>query len=510
MTEQLLRLLVLAPSLVPPALALALPAAGRFLHSPRGYRLTMRGLLVVLLLAAVPLLPVAGIPRQTPLWTWATSGDLVLQFGLTLETPSSPGYAPLSLTLMAAGILGVWSLMRLSASSGSGALTVVPLCAILLIIGGGQLAVQSLTPLGVVLGAGVVALGVLAVEIWGIYDQQDVRGFGLLAVVVPLLLLAMAALTETASSAPSPFWLAGCGLLLLTGPTRVALTRAPLLVHASAHALGLSTVGACLLAEYVLLHGLGFAGATLLPWGASAMLILGAINVVTATSLRALLSAQWIAQLGLLLLALGVAPANAGLIYASIINMVISTLVLSLLLGHLAQVAGTERIAGLSAPTVSLQHIALPYGIAAAAVAGLPFTLGYTVRQSLSLAERPYLEPLLLACSTLLLVGLVPPLVALVRRPVQRKEGPNPAEQGDGAMPLDEEPGWALPYTGLAQALAPLTPVPWQMLLGGLQARREGVTVGVQATSRNVARGRLLLAGIALVVGAIMLVWALG
>ena len=161
MSEQLLRLLPLVPSLGPLVAALALLVSGRLLRSPRGYRFAMRGLLVVLVVVAVPLVPVAGIPRQTPLWTWATSGDLVLQFGLALDSIGTPGYAPLSLTLLGGGLLAIWSLMRLSVSSGSGALSVVPLSAIMLIIGGGQLAVQSLTPLGVALGAGSGGAGQL-------------------------------------------------------------------------------------------------------------------------------------------------------------------------------------------------------------------------------------------------------------------------------------------------------------------------------------------------------------
>ena len=346
-----------------------------------------------------------------------------------------------------------------------------------------------------------MALGSLSVEIWGVYDQQDARGLGLLAIVMPLLLIAMATLTEPSVSAPSPLWLAGCGLLLLTGPLRVALTCAPLLVHASAHALGLTTVGACLLAEYALLHSPGFAGSTLLAWSAGILLVLGAINVVASTSLRALVSAQWIAQLGLVLLVLGEAPTNAGLIYTCIANMVISTLVLSLLLGHLAQVAGTDRIAGLSALAVPLRRNALPYGIASASIAGLPPTLGYAVRQNISSADRPYLEPMLLACSTLLLLGLVPPLVALARRPIHRT-----------VELIDEEPGWALPYTGLAQILAPLTPAPWRKLFGQLWGRRDRATAGARAMPRNVARTPLLLVGTAALVGVIVLavVWVLG
>jgi NADH:ubiquinone oxidoreductase subunit 5 (subunit L)/multisubunit Na+/H+ antiporter MnhA subunit len=191
------------------------------------------------------------------------------------------------------------------------------------------------------------------------------------------------------------------------------------------------------------------ASSWILGAGAAAFL-LGAINAVASRTLRSLLAAQWAAQLGLLLV-IGALAARGAIddldVFAAALNGVVSMLVLCLTLGQLAHVAGTEEIGRLPLLPASLRRVGLAYLLAGASAVGLPFTLGFTIRQTLMVTGLPaYLRPLLLAGSTLLLLALAVPLAAFFRSTALATRQP---ERGD------EHWGIALPLGSLLAVLAP-------------------------------------------------------
>ena len=560
MNDLLLAVAPLVPATVPLLLAVVVSGVSRYVGGLRGNYALGWLLLAGLLGACVPLLPLPGLPRESAVWSWASIGGLVVPMGLSLDSTSAPGRGAMSLLLLGSGALGIWSITRLR-RAGAGVLA-----GILLVVSGGQIVVQSVTPLGAVLGAGLAGLGTLLVELASAPDTPEIRLPGMVLLVLALLTLATAALTDPALADAAHLWAAGCGLLLFSGPLRMALGRSPLLPHGAAQAIGLSPIGAWLLVQFVR-SGPGIPGGADLALAAGAIAFgFGASNAAASRTLRALLSAQWIAQLGLLLLALD-APAAAGAaLFGTIANMVVSTLVLSLMLGRLAEIAGTERIAELSPLPVPMRRRALAYALAASSAAGLPLTLGYTLRRELVLAaSSPFVEPLLLAGSTLLLLGLLPPLAAFVRRPAWRSpiEGQIDGRAGaglllglllvfvapyqallpvlaqvtqsglgfaagtifsehlptlgraavqivgafaillfgnralrrmaarrvwSGGVPLDEEPGWALPFVALAQVVAPLTPGPWLAAMRWVSSRLDRWGMGILLSVRAAAR----------------------
>src|SRR3712207_9086419 len=91
---------------VPAALPLLLAALALLGRSARVLGLLA---LVGLLCAAVPLLPIPGVPRQSPAWRWATIGGAAVPMQLSL----AGARGAMSFLLLLAGALGLWSVARL-------------------------------------------------------------------------------------------------------------------------------------------------------------------------------------------------------------------------------------------------------------------------------------------------------------------------------------------------------------------------------------------------------------
>ena len=580
----LLRWAPLLPAALPLLLALLAPSVRR----PRVLGLLA---LVGLGLAALPLLPWPGLPRITPLVGVEQASPTAEELRWSTGTAGRPARAALALILLALAALGLWSVARLHdapvhlarSRDGHRPSLQMPFAGLLLAVGGGQLALLATTPLAACMGVGMSALGMLLVDLAGAPPGED-KLAGALPLLLGPLLLGVAAIGTPDTTATRVFWAGGCALLIFAVPLRLGLGRAPLLLSGVAQALGVAPVAAVLLVPG---HVPGVAptsaGFAALAAAGGAAFVLGTANTAAAATLRATLCAQWVAQLGLVMLALGIAPEGPGtaaLRIAALANAVGSTVVLSLMIGRLARETGVERIADLPPLPAPLRRCGLAYALAAGSAAGLPLTLGYALRRALGAsAGSPLLPALLLAGSTLLLLGLAPPLLGLLRRqtggggaePDQRAgaglllglllvvAGAYPVwatltrrllsiglrdrtlatavfrdavpeiamaaaqvavvvvllaitnrslRRGEGrplrpGARIEEEPGWALPWTALGDLLRPLTPAPaietGRRLLQRGTTRLAAPTGWVRAMERRYYLLLIVLATISLV-----------
>lgn len=467
MIAQLLPWSLLLPVAAPLLLCLLTTAV----RSPRwlGW-ITLGGLLA----GSMPLWPIFGLPATTPVLPWLRIDDEVVPFQLSRQPTAGMARVAVAALLLGAGALGLWSLLRLhdglngEGGQGRGIAYRPAAAGVLLSIAGAQLAVLSAAPLLAVVGLGIVLLGMFVIEL-GVAPPADDRALrAAVPAVIGLLLLLTSALGLPAGAADRLFWVLGCLLLLFAGPLRMARSGAALALRGTAEAVGVTPVAAWLLigtpsGNTAITIG-GYDLLTIL--GAFAFGV-GAVNTAASTTLPGLLGGQWAAQLGLLLLVFGRALTIGGaareVVFSALVIALVATLVLSLTVGKLVLRSGVDGIADLPAPRVPLRRSSLIYALAAASVAGLPFTPGYTLRQTLAVPGAPaFMAPLLLGGSSLLLVGLAIPLAAFVRRPAL---GPA-ANHADGrvfngGLPIDEEPGWALPFAGLRRMLLLLTAEPW-------------------------------------------------
>jgi hypothetical protein len=148
------------------------------------------------------------------------------------------------------------------------------------------------------------------------------------------------------------------------------------------------------------------------------------------------------------------------------------------MLGRLAVVAGADGIAALKPPPGPLRRSGLIYALAGAAAAGLPLTLGWTIRHMVSaLPMMPFAPGLIVACSTLSLLSLAPPLAAFFRQPVAEPRAAIRTERGLagaaglGLILLLAAPyQWFVPAVAWIEAAAGLTPsdVEWNVLAWSL------------------------------------------
>jgi hypothetical protein len=224
-----------------------------------------------------------------------------------------------------------------------------------------------------------------------------------------------------------------------------------------------------------------------------------------------------------------------------------------------------------------LRRAGLAYALAAASAAGLPLTLGFTVRQQLStMAGSPPVHILLLVGSSLLLLGLLAPLAAFFRRlpvlmagtgaEVDQRVGAglllglllvggapyrevaaaigtlllagtavladalaslalallqigvalvilayanrslkhNPAFVGfNGGLPIEEDPGWALPFAAIRQIVAPFSLRLWfaAACRAGERLKRLAASPGamIQRIERHYYLGLIVCAAIGIV-----------
>ena len=434
-------LLAWAP-LLPAALPLLLVALLPVVRRPRALgRLALAGLGV----ASLPLLPWPGLPRVTPLVGGAQASPTAEMLQWSTGTPDRPARAAAALLLLVLTALGLWSIARFhqaavfrngSRSFRTDLALQVPFAGLLMAVGGGQLALLALTPIAAVLGVGIAAVGMMVTDLGGARPGEESALAGALPLLLGPSLLGVAAIGAPDTTGTRFFWAAGCVLLLFAVPLRLVLARTPLLFSGAAHALGLSPVAAWLLVPGV------FPGVAPASGGFNVLMVMGGVvfaigslNTAAAGTLRGVLCGQWFAQLGLVVLTLGIAPAGPGsaaVLIGALFNAVGSTLLLSLMVGRLTHDLGTERIADLPPPRAPLHRCGLAYALGAASAAGLPLTLGYVLRRALD-GQMRWLLPLLLGGSTLLLLGLVPPLLAFLRRSVRESgEVPEP-DQSTGA-----------------------------------------------------------------------------
>jgi hypothetical protein len=439
MSDHVIRFLPLAPSGVPLILALFMAAVYRLIGSRRRLRLGGSLLVVLMLGASTPLWPIPSLPRRSPSWSWSVPWGP--EFGLALDLGSAfePARGALSFLLLVMGAFACWSICRLPAGDGEARRRAAGLPGLLLMLAGGQLAVQSTTPLGGVGGAALVLMGIWLLDLLGLAWRSPRWVMGSFALFMfPLAALGAAVFADPTLAGTSSWWVAGCGAILLVGLLHSALRGSPLLLAGTAQALGVTPLVTWLLLGTGLNEG---SRALIVDGGAivgPVLFALGALNVAVSSSLRELVGAQWVAQIGMLGMLWGtpnLAPALG--------HVVVSSLLLSLMIGWLAEVSATEHIADLRPFPAPMRRHALAYGLAAASAGGLPLTLGYALRRAIAVeADAAFTVPLLLVGSTLMLCGLLQPLAALIRhRGVDPIPQPPPL-QGEGeqvALPRNED-----------------------------------------------------------------------
>src|SRR5919199_948007 len=383
------------------------------------------------LLAALPLLPLPIFQKETPVLPWLSVGSTIVPIQLSIGSENGGAQSATALLLLIAGALGVWSISRFQIARyqpldvpgtvEDGMPVRVSVAGILLTIAGGQLAVLSVAPLLTVFGVGVALIGTLLTDLAATPPGDDTALWGVTPLLLATFCLLVAAFDRHELAGTSVLWPLGCALILLVAPIRMATIRVSLDLHAPAQAIGLPVIALWLL--------LSKSAGTLsfhFEWSPFALaglaaFLLGAINTVAGATLGEVLAAQWGAQLGLVLLAAGLVPASQAsasmIVFVTLLNAVVSTLGLGLMLGRLVLLTKDERIADLPGLPMPLRRAGLAYALAAASAAGLPLTLGFTVRQQLStMAGSPAVHVLLLAGSSLLLFGLLAPLAAFFRR----------------------------------------------------------------------------------------------
>jgi hypothetical protein len=426
-------------------------------------------MLVGLLAAGFPLLPLPGLPRQTPPLRWMELGDTQLLVQLSAAGPGGGARAAMSLLLLFAAALGLSSGASIlgaqqsaeapPSSARNNRLQRLALGATLLVVAGGQWAMLSSNSLVAVVGLGLACLGALVADIATSTHGDDRALSGSTAPLLAVGLLLAAALADPSLARTVPIWAVGCGVLIFAGPLRLAAARGQLLFEGVAQAVGLSPVGVWLLVSAAPPDLFGWLGRwnTVAVAGAAAF-VLGAANTVRSRTLRETLGGQWLAQLGLALLAWGLAPAApdgvSETIMVALASAVLVMLCLSLMAGLLALQTGADNLAQMPPLSAPLRRAGLVYAAAAASAAGLPWTLGYTLRRLIAAnGAAPFVQPLLLAGSSLLLLGLLPPLVAFFRRPAIGKMGTVAWDPGAGAGTLL---GFLLLAGGSYQALGQL------------------------------------------------------
>jgi hypothetical protein len=140
---------------------------------------------------------------------------------------------------------------------------------------------------------------------------------------------------------------------------------------------------------------------------------------------------------------------------------------------------------------VPLRRAGLAYALAAASAAGLPLTLGFTVRRALStMAGAQAVHALLLVGSSLLVAGLLAPLAAFFRR--------RPVLRADTGVVVEQRVGAGLLLGLLLVGSAPYREVAG--VVGSLELAREGLPTGSPV--------RLALALLQIGVALVMLAYA--
>lgn len=380
---------------------------------------SLRGWLVLLVLtaAAAVSLPLDAFPAESPRLPWLQIGQREVAF--QLRRGPAPLLAP---GLLLLGGIGLWGASRLALPRDP---TADPQddrgawAGALLAIAGCQLGLLASSLPAAALGAGLALAGSLQVDLRSTPITLG-RSFADLALrALGVTLISAGAMAQAYGDVLT---VAGCLLVVVSGALRLGRSDGSLALLGVIETSGLTPLAALLLwtniraaaapTQTTSVNGLLVVGAVVFA--------LGAVNAVTARRLREILAAQWAAQLGFLLM---MASRQARVGDSGMLDLVlafsgalVATLVMCQLVAQLVSQTNTEVIADLPPLAVPLPRSALAYLVAAASVSGLPFTVGRAARLALTAALAPaFLLPVLLAGSSLLLLGLCIPLLAFLR-----------------------------------------------------------------------------------------------
>lgn len=437
---------------------------------------------------------------------------------------------------------------------------------LLILLLGDLLALYSDSVIGIIGGLGVAWLGGTIMQQATTVHNSEANFGGLPLLVIASSLLMFGAAPQFAGGTITPvWWLLGCAMLMVLAPRWSATQTTPLLIRAPVLALGLPMLGGALLLRYASETAQTWSNATTLALLIGALTVFGlaAINALVARRISTAWSWQLVAQLALIALVWGTGrPEALPMAGGLLIHTIVTTTSMALALGQFERVARSDAFATLPPLPQPLRRAGLAYGLAALSCAGFPPLLGYALRRVVLLLvaiEQPWVQPILLAGSTLLALSYVPTLAAFFRRPTfksplgtidQRGGGwplalmgglllgglvpdlawqaalgdpagrvqlppanifvqtgltalltlivlglvnralrnPRPVAGFAGGEPLDEEPGWALPFEGLRRVLRPLVIAeqhPGQAAGRWAEERREQWTELRQALERR-------------------------
>ncbi|MBA3944245.1 MAG: hypothetical protein H0X37_06730 [Herpetosiphonaceae bacterium] len=519
-------------------------------------QLTWMNMLLLLLAAGAALLPRWGWPLRTPSVDWLGIG--LRSSDLAMEWSAGRDLMMVVVLLLGAGGIAAYGL-PVAAGAKSGTLSVLGL---LFVVTGSCVTIGAVNGLVAVAGVGMAGLGGLLIELSSVPSDRGTTVGGIMPLVAGSLTLAAATMWDATLLTTTPVWALGCLLLLCSGPLRIGRGRVPALLQTLALVLGLPTLGGWLLVHSMtttpgIWSPTAFVACSL---GGILLLVGGAVWAVTATRLSQIVAGQWTAQLGLVGLALG----GRGPALALLIHATWSTVLLGWAVSALEQAAGTAQIADLPPFTTPLRRVALIYGVAAASVAGAPLLAGYLLHAQLLARLPGALVAVVFAAHALLALALIPPLAACIRRPayagVQHNSEPGsmPALLGAlvlvlgsvwdivqllllepgrivpqtiiagglricsallllalanrrlrqteappvfaGGEPLDKEPGWALPWSGLRAVLAPNVLDAFQAVLHSSEQVLTRMATTAQPLTRLLARRYYLSLVLAVVI----------
>ncbi|GAC1648601.1 MAG: hypothetical protein NVS4B8_21860 [Herpetosiphon sp.] len=403
-----------------PWLPVALPLMGAIGLSLLAGRLRLRLLsgpaAIVLVAAALAALTSRlGWPDTTTTVPWLAAGTFAQDLQLSWRGGRNLMLAAL-FALSAGSVLAIGSAAPREGRAGA-----TGLGGLLFACAGNALAIGASAPLIGAVGAGIAGIGALIMELSSIPSDRDARFGGLAGLSVGCTLLVLAAFFDPSLGTSAPVWGAGALLIWSSGPLRSSDPRLPPLWRLMLVVLGPSVAGGWLLVNSITTTpGLWLARDLLvLATIGGSLLLGGAFRVVTAAQLGQVLAGTAVAQIGMVLLALG----QRGPALALLIHALWTTALLGWSLATLHGAAGGDRIAALLPPSAPLRRCALVYGIAGGSVLGLPLLSGYGLRETLFGQLAPPGQALLLIGHAMLALGLLPPLAAMLRHSVRATEG---------------------------------------------------------------------------------------
>jgi multicomponent Na+:H+ antiporter subunit A len=383
------------------------------------------------LLLAMGTLLLAPSPLALPMRTWVAVGEQPVSLVLTFDALSRP----FALLVLGGGAVALLALALALPSDlrGFGGLFAVLLLAQLTVVA--SLANQEPVLLSFA-WALVTLLGFAALRAGGAPGGTGALPLGLLAGLVGALLLVGATLA-TSDTPIGPVALS-CwtllGLLAFGAPPFHAIfdeaAEAPAALMGALLPLGLPLLGGYALLQFPAAQWVAVSPAWRMVWVLLGLLtwLACAAGALGTTRLRQLINWQFSAQLGLVLICVGLGGDQPPLALAVglLVNAVITTLVCYLAMAVLERRAGTDDLEAIGAHGPLLVP-GLAFLLAAASAVGFPGTWGWWAQSSLYEQARstaPWLVAPLLAGVALRALAYVAPLAAFWRS----NEGQLPAD----------------------------------------------------------------------------------